>query len=160
MGKDELNITSEKITTDVETANSETTEKKKRGRKKGTKNKISPSSTKQTTSAPTCVSDIGETSFDALSNDKYCICWTSEAKWRKKFREWYTEHKEECGKFIDEGEYKGAAVTLEIPKICLSYIRFPRTKEMSEEDKIKAAERMAKARKNKKINENEDNSEN
>lgn len=137
-----------------------TTEKKKRGRKKGSKNKIPSSLSKQTTSAPTCISDIGETSFDALSNDKYCICWTSEAKWRKKFREWYSEHKEECGRFIDEGEYKGAAVTLEIPKICLNYIRFPRTKEMSEEDKIKAAERMAKARKNKKINENENNSEN
>ena len=138
----------------------EVTEKKKRGRKKGSKNKIPSSLSKQTTSAPTCISDIGETSFDALSNDKYCICWTSESKWRKKFREWYAEHKEECGRFIDEGEYKGAAVTLEIPKICLNYIRFPRTKEMSEEDKIEAAERMAKARKNRKINENENNSEN
>lgn len=139
----------------TENTTENTTEKKKRGRKKGSKNKIPSSLTKQTTSAPACVSDIGETSFDALSNDKYCICWTSEAKWRKKFREWYSEHKNECGRFIDEGEYKGAAVTLEIPKICLNYIRFPRTKEMSEEDKIKAAERMAKARKNKKISDSE-----
>lgn len=124
-------------------------EKKKRGRKKGSKN----SSTKK--SAPVIINDIGETSFDALSNDKYCVCWTSEAKWRRKFREWYKDHKEECGRFIDDGEFRGATVTLEIPKKCMEYIRFPRTKEMSEEDKIKAAERLKNARMNKKMENNQ-----
>lgn len=94
--------------------------------------------------------DIGETSFDALSNDKYCVCWTTEARWRKTFRDWYKDHKDECGRFIDEGEFKGAAVTIEIPRKCMDYIRFPKKRNMSDEAKIQAAERMRKARMNKK----------
>lgn len=90
------------------------------------------------------IGDTKETSFDFLSTDKYVLCWSTDYHWKNTFRSWYEEAPDECGRFIDEGPNPDDAVTLEIPKAWMKYIRPARKKTLSDEQRKALGERLKK----------------
>lgn len=88
-----------------------------------------------------------ETCITHVAGDDFCIFYAAEVWSRNLAKQMYEEHPDEVKDFI---EYEDGGISCKIPFKCMKYIRWPRTRTMSEEEKILKAEALRRGRERKK----------
>jgi hypothetical protein len=90
---------------------------------------------------------VTETSIDLYSDDKYVTVYTNDKTYAQKLKKLYKSNKEDfIGWEILEVEGEPETVRAKVPKKWFKFISAPKKVSLSEEEKVKRAERMAKAR--------------
>ena len=97
------------------------------------------------------MADPVETSINRMVGDKFCSVYTGEKKFVEELRQYANEYPNNVKiKFLD-----GGFIEAEVPFSWFKFVRPKRKYNMSEEQRQAAAERLAKAKEQKKLKENE-----
>ena len=97
------------------------------------------------------MADPVETSVNRMVGDKFCSVYTGEKKFVEELRQYAKEYPNNVKiKFLD-----GGFIEAEVPFSWFKFVRPKRKYNMSEEQRQAAAERLAKAKEQKKLKENE-----
>lgn len=95
--------------------------------------------------------DPVETSINRMVGDKFCSVYTGEKKFVEELRQYAKEYPKDVKiKFLN-----GGFIEAEVPFSWFKFVRPKRKYNMSEEQRQAAAERLAKAKEQKKLKENE-----
>ena len=97
------------------------------------------------------MADPVETSINRMVGDKFCSVYTGEKKFVEELRQYAKEYPKDVKiKFLN-----GGFIEAEVPFSWFKFVRPKRKYNMSEEQRQAAAERLAKAKEQKKLKENE-----
>lgn len=95
------------------------------------------------TEAQELVKYAGETSIDHIRDENFCTFYAGERWSFKLAKEMLKDHPDEVEVVFEDTEYK--SIEIRIPFKCMQYIKWPTKRELTDEQREAAKERMKKA---------------